>query len=33
VPTVFIAGEAISGAQPPAVFSNALRSALERSTA
>jgi predicted DsbA family dithiol-disulfide isomerase len=32
VPTVFIAGEAISGAQPPAVFANALRAALERST-
>jgi predicted DsbA family dithiol-disulfide isomerase len=31
VPTVFIAGEAISGAQPPAVFANALRAALERS--
>jgi len=33
VPTVFIAGVAISGAQPPAVFASALRSALERSTA
>ncbi|WP_436230939.1 DsbA family oxidoreductase [Caballeronia sp. LjRoot29] len=33
VPTVFIAGDAISGAQPPAVFANALRAALERSTA
>jgi predicted DsbA family dithiol-disulfide isomerase len=33
VPAVFIAGEAISGAQPPAVFANALRTALERSTA
>ncbi|CAN7754238.1 DsbA family oxidoreductase [Caballeronia sp. LjRoot34] len=33
VPTVFIAGEAISGAQPPAVFAGALRAALERSAA
>ncbi|QIE26547.1 DSBA-like thioredoxin domain protein (plasmid) [Caballeronia sp. SBC1] len=33
VPTVFIAGEAISGAQPPAVFANALRAGLERSVA
>jgi predicted DsbA family dithiol-disulfide isomerase len=33
VPTVFIAGVAISGAQPPAVFASALRSALERSKA
>ena len=33
VPTVFIAGEAISGAQPPAVFASALRAALERSAA
>jgi predicted DsbA family dithiol-disulfide isomerase len=33
VPTVFIAGEAISGAQPPAVFTAALRAALERSAA
>ncbi|HEV7833214.1 MAG TPA: DsbA family oxidoreductase [Caballeronia sp.] len=33
VPTVFIAGEAISGAQPPAVFAGALRAALGRSTA
>ncbi|SOE95515.1 Predicted dithiol-disulfide isomerase, DsbA family [Burkholderia sp. D7] len=33
VPTVFIAGEAISGAQPPAVFATALRAALERSPA
>jgi predicted DsbA family dithiol-disulfide isomerase len=33
VPTVFIAGEAISGAQPPAIFAAALRAALERSAA
>ena len=33
VPTVFIAGEAISGAQPPTVFVSALRTALERSAA
>ena len=33
VPTVFIAGEAISGAQPPTVFVSALRTALDRSAA
>ena len=33
LPTVFIAGEAISGAQPPTVFVSALRTALERSAA
>jgi predicted DsbA family dithiol-disulfide isomerase len=33
VPTVFIAGEAISGAQPPAVFANALRTTLDRTPA
>jgi predicted DsbA family dithiol-disulfide isomerase len=33
VPTVFIAGVAISGAQPPTVFTSALRTALERSAA
>jgi predicted DsbA family dithiol-disulfide isomerase len=33
VPTAFIAGEAISGAQPPAVFATALKAALERSPA
>ena len=33
VPTVFIAGVAISGAQPPAVFASALRAALDRSAA
>jgi predicted DsbA family dithiol-disulfide isomerase len=33
VPTVFVAGEAISGAQPPAVFAHALRAALERNAA
>lgn len=31
VPTIVIAGDAISGAQPPAVFINALRSAVQRS--
>lgn len=33
VPTVFIAGEAISGAQPPAVFAAALHAALDKSAA
>nr|WP_328822830.1 DsbA family protein [Paraburkholderia nemoris] len=33
VPTIVIAGELISGAQPAAVFANALRSAGQRSAA
>jgi predicted DsbA family dithiol-disulfide isomerase len=33
VPTIFVAGEAISGAQPPAVFAAALRAAFERTAA
>ena len=33
VPTVFIGGVAISGAQPPAVFASALQAALDRSGA
>jgi predicted DsbA family dithiol-disulfide isomerase len=33
VPTVFVAGAAISGAQPPAVFASALQAALDRSAA
>ncbi|HYS67433.1 MAG TPA: DsbA family oxidoreductase [Paraburkholderia sp.] len=33
VPTIAIAGELISGAQPPAVFANALRAAMQRSAA
>lgn len=33
VPTVFIEGVAISGAQPPAVFASALQAALDRSAA
>ncbi len=33
VPTVFVAGAAISGAQPPAVFASALQAAFDRSAA
>jgi predicted DsbA family dithiol-disulfide isomerase len=33
VPTIVIAGEIISGAQPPTIFANALRSAVQRSAA
>ncbi|CAN7799306.1 DsbA family oxidoreductase [Paraburkholderia hospita] len=33
VPTIVIAGDIISGAQPPSVFINALRSAVERRAA
>ncbi|MGF6853638.1 DsbA family oxidoreductase [Paraburkholderia sp. CI3] len=33
VPTIAIAGEVISGAQPPAVFAHALRAATQRSAA
>jgi len=33
VPTILIDGNVISGAQPPVVFTNALRSATQRNAA